>query len=172
LRAGASLFRNVGSRSAFTLEQDNALAVPARRTKAYVRKIITGMTTALTAISAAQAGVLDGAWWNSHCARIELVVSNSSVNGRYFPPRSQQGVELNGMRTGDLIAFIVSLAAGGPLVSWTGQHTVVEGENEKITSRWNMALDVPDEEETDEKLLQYVWTGSDTFVRTRPAHCS
>ena len=124
-----------------------------------MRNVIAAMTSAF-AINAAQAHVFDGSWWSFRCAQMELVVSNSSVSGRYLPPQSQNSIEVKGLRAGkDLIALIATLGADGPLLSWIGQHAAADGENEKIIVRWNMALDVPDEEETEEQLLRHLWAG-------------
>ena len=107
------------------------------------------MTIALLTVNAAQAAdVFDGSWWSFRCAQMELLVSNSSVNGRYLPPQSQIWIDVKGLRAGkDLIALIATFGADGPLLNWIGQHATGDGENDKIIVRWNMAVDVPDEEE-------------------------
>ena len=131
------------------------------------------MTIALFAVNAAQADVFDGSWWNFGCAQMQLTVSNSSVSGRYLPPaESQHSVEIQGLRAGtDLIVLIGRVGADGPLLSWMGQHTIPKAGNEKIVVRWSMGMDVPDEEETEAQILQYLWAGSETFMRTKPIYC-
>jgi len=96
------------------------------------------------------------------------------LSGRYSPkfdPADGQSFELTGYRTGvDLIAFVVSLGPDGPLVAWSGQHTVQNGV-EIIITKWHMTVDVPDEEETEDTILAAVSTGADSFKRNKPNFC-
>jgi hypothetical protein len=115
-----------------------------------------------------------GEWWNTHCAQISLSPTGNRLSGRYRPKNTAtngQSFKLTGYRTGvDLIAFIVSLGPDGPLIAWTGQHMIQNGD-ETIIMKWHMTVDVPEEEETEDTLLASVSAGMDSFKRSKPKFC-
>lgn len=141
------------------------------------QRLATSMLLFAIASGALAAPPIDfsGEWWSGRCAHVLLAQSGSRLTGSYDPNKGEgkgTSFELNGFRTGaDLIAFTVSLGSEGPIVSWTGQHTVLNQE-EVIISKWHMATDVPDELETEDSILGAVWSGADIFKRTKPNFCS
>lgn len=109
-----------------------------------------------------------GTWENELGSTMVLDIDpEGRVNGRYWSAvgeaRRDEGFELVGFASGDLLSFTVDFGRYGSLTSWVGQHArAPKGEIVKTT--WLLARDVADPTEP-ERLWSATLTGTDTFHR-------
>ena len=109
-----------------------------------------------------------GTWENELGSTMSLDVDRDGrVTGRYWTavgePRRDEGFELVGFASGDLLSFTVDFGRYGSLTSWVGQHAH-DGNDEVVKTTWLLARDVADPVEP-ERLWSATLTGNDTFRR-------
>lgn len=110
----------------------------------------------------------NGAWRNELGSEMHLIVdAHGVVSGKFRTgvgePQSAAEFELSGFASGDLLSFVVNFGRYNSLASWSGQHTVDDG-NEVIKTMWLLARDVADADESS-GMWAAVLTGSNHFRR-------
>lgn len=116
---------------------------------------------------------LSGEWWNERCSHMDLTISGENVSGNYWTGVGSgigDAFDLVGFNSGDMLAFSVNFGTEGSLTSWSGQHTVVRGV-EMIPTLWHLAANLSPDAGEEETLWRSIWSGANTYVRNKPAHC-
>lgn len=111
-----------------------------------------------------------GKWFNQHGSELSVEVDDTGhVRGTFrsgtgFPGHEEE-FPVTGLVAGDLVGFTVSFSAYDSLTSWTG-HLGTEDGRETLYALWHMSVRLPASERRDH-LWQGIWSGADTFRRTR-----
>lgn len=114
---------------------------------------------------------LNGKWYNQHGSELDLNVdSDGRLHGRFrsgvgFPQADEQ-FDVVGFAAGELVSFVVSFSRYDSITSWTG-HFGERESTQTVYALWHMTVGLPPGHE--QQLWQGIWSGADTFVRTRTA---
>ncbi|TAW32062.1 hypothetical protein ELH93_22250 [Rhizobium leguminosarum] len=130
--------------------------------------------TAITGASAQDATPdFSGEWWNERCSKMTLTVTGESLAGKYetgVGGGSGHQFDLAGFTSGDMVAFSVNFGTEGSLTSWSGQDTMVNGQ-EMIETMWLLTANLSNDTDEPKTIWKSTWTGADNFVRAKPASC-